>query len=138
MKSKTPSACIDHGSLGGSMGFGCEGWWGITLSRPKRRWYRLYARTSYWNDYRYSRDNIKTPEQFVDALDGAYSALDDVCSEVDPDFSELEELDSEFACQARALWEEEDEDGRCESAAHTLGFSSMILVGGPLGKPDKR
>ena len=139
MKSQTPSVCIDDGSHAGSMGSGCEGWWDITLSRPKRRWYRLYARTSYWNDYRYSQDNIKTPEQFVDALDDAYSALDDVCGEGNPDFSALEELDPEFARQARALWEKEyEEEKSLGSGTSTLGFSSMIFIGRPFGKPDKR
>ena len=73
------------------MGFGCDGWWYIMFSKPKRRWYRLYARTSYWNDYRYSRGNIKTPEEFVDALLDAYNALEGVCNykRVSPDLSGL-------------------------------------------------
>ena len=139
MRAQTPRVCVDHGSHGGSMGFGCDGWWHIMLSKPKRRWYRLYARTSYWNDYRYSRGNIKTPEEFVDALLDAYNALEGVCNykRVSPDLSGLDELDPEFGRQARTIWEQEGEKW-LRSPASTLGVSSLIMVGGRFGGSEDK
>ena len=107
------------------------------FSKPKRRWYRMSARTNYWNDHRYSRENIKTPEEFVDALLDAYNALDEFCSKVNPDLSGLDELDLEFAREARSIWEQEGEKW-LRSPARTLGVSSLIMVGGRFGRIEDK
>lgn len=102
----------------------------VTVSRPSRNRYKIYGRTGYIGDWRYSSDLLKTPREFIRAYLDCGSDCDEFWdADLDYDLPRLIQFAPEFFTEVKRLWDSDDweED---EEEAEKEGSDSGATTGG--------
>jgi len=81
----------------------------VSVSRQSRNRFKIYGRTGYIGDWRYSSGPIATPREFISCYLECLDACDEFwSSDLDSDLPALIEFAPEFFAEVQRLWDSDD------------------------------